>query len=147
MLINFPANAPDHTILDYQFPELDETYTIPASPELGKEPDPELSHRSLLDLQPLPMFSERRLPLVYNFKLSQATQLTDYQDPMTGEVKQRYYNTARHIGFSPIVVGHLHPLGEIPKEPEGKVRQRMPKLNQEILEKMKGVCPSWWGDG
>jgi len=28
----------------------------------------------------------------------------------------------------------------IPLEPEPKVRQRMPKLNQEVLEKMKNVC-------
>lgn len=27
----------------------------------------------------------------------------------------------------------------IPMEPEAKVRQRMPKLNQAILEKMKAV--------
>jgi general transcription factor 3C polypeptide 5 (transcription factor C subunit 1) len=110
---------PDDTILDYQFPELNETYTIPA------------------DLQPLPQFSDRRLPLVYNFKLSQATALTDHQDPITGEVRQRYYNTARHIGFSPITVGHMNP--NIPMEPEAKVRARMPKLNQAILEKMRLV--------
>jgi hypothetical protein len=52
-------------------------------------------------------------------------------------VRQRYYNTARHIGFSPITVGHMNP--QIPTEPEAKVRQRMPKLNQAILEKMRNV--------
>jgi hypothetical protein len=128
----------DDTILDYQFPELNETYIIPASPSPNQ--DPELSHHSLLDLQPLPQFSDRRLPLVYNFKLSQATALTDHQDPITGEVRQRYYNTARHIGFSPITVGHMNP--NIPMEPEAKVRARMPKLNQAILEKMRYVSCS-----
>ena len=130
-----PLLTPDDTILEYQFPELNETYTIPASPSPNQ--DPELSHHSLLDLQPLPQFSDRRLPLVYNFKLSQATALTDHQDPITGEVRQRYYNTARHIGFSPITVGHMNP--NIPMGPEAKVKARMPKLNQAILEKMRNV--------
>jgi general transcription factor 3C polypeptide 5 (transcription factor C subunit 1) len=130
---------PDHAILEYKMPDLDETFTIPASPELGKAQDPELSHRSLLDLQSLPLYSERRLPLVYNFRSSQATTLTDYQDPYTGEIKQRYYNTGRHIGFAPVVIGHMHALGEVPKEPEAKVKTRMPKLDQALLGKMQEV--------
>jgi hypothetical protein len=85
----------------------------------------------------MPVFSLRRLPLVYNFKLSQATATTDYQDPLSGEVKQRHYNTARHVGVSPIVIGHVG--GEVPKEPEGKVIKKIPKLNQEILFKMRQV--------
>jgi general transcription factor 3C polypeptide 5 (transcription factor C subunit 1) len=140
LIMRLAADGKDHAILEYKMDDLKEEFTIPASPEPGKQPDPELSHRSLLDLQPMAIFSERRLPLVYNFKLSQATALTDYQDPYTGEIKQRYHNTARQVGFAPIVIGHLHPLGEVPQEPEAKVKTRMQKLDQELLGRIRQVC-------
>ena len=123
-------------------PDLKEEYTLPASPELGKAPDPELSHRSLLDLQPIPMFSERRLPLIYNYKQPFATGITEVQDPMTGEIKQRYHNMTRVHGFAPITIGHLHPLGEVPKEPEPRIKGKVPKLDKDLLGKMQRVGTS-----
>lgn len=132
----------DESILEYQPPELKEEYTIPTSPELGATPDPELSHRSLLDLQPIPMFSERRLPLIYNYKQPFATGITEVQDPMTGEIKQRYHNMTRVQGFAPITIGHLHPLGEVPRDPEPKIKGKVPKLNKELLGKMRRVSDS-----
>lgn len=123
-------------------PDLKEEYTIPTSPELGKDPDPELSHRSLLDLQPIPMFSERRLPLIYNYRQPFATGITEVQDPNTGEIKQRYHNLTRVSGFAPITIGFLHPLGEVPKEAEPKIKGKVPKLDKELLAKMRRVSAS-----
>lgn len=135
------THGPDERILEYQFPDLKEEYIIPASPSPDKPADPEFSHHSLLDLQSIPMFSERRLPLIYNYRQPHATAVMEYHDPATGEIKERYYNTSRIHGFAPIVIGHLHPLGEVPKEPEPKIKGKVPKLNKDLLNKMKQVGP------
>lgn len=51
----------DDAILDYSVPPLDEHYIEPImDPE-----DPSIPFRSLLDLQPTPIFSERRIPPVW----------------------------------------------------------------------------------
>lgn len=134
------TSGTDESILEYQFPDLKEEYTVPTSPDPNTPSDPELSNHSLLDLQPIPMFSERRLPLIYNYRQPHATSIMEYHDPMTGEIKQRYYNTSRIHGFAPITIGHLHPLGEVPKDPEPKIKGKMPKLNRDLLAKMKQVC-------
>ena len=60
------TQALDNAILDYSVPPLEEVYTesVPL-PENGEPFDKDSTFRSLLDLQPTPIFSDRRLPQVY----------------------------------------------------------------------------------
>jgi hypothetical protein len=49
----------DDAILDYQVPQLDEAYIEPIGAAVAPG---DIPFRSLLDLQPQPMFTDRRVP-------------------------------------------------------------------------------------
>jgi hypothetical protein len=55
----------DESILDYSIPTLDETYFEPTTPHEGDGPVP--NFRSVMDLQPTPTFTDRRLPHIYRY--------------------------------------------------------------------------------
>lgn len=56
----------DNAILEYAVPPFEETYNEPVTPPAdGSVLDKDLAYRSLLDLQPIPVFSDRRLPQAY----------------------------------------------------------------------------------
>ena len=60
----------DDAILEYNVPPLDETFREPVTPpledaEMDGLADGETQFRSTLDLQPLPVFSDRRLPMIW----------------------------------------------------------------------------------
>jgi hypothetical protein len=63
----------------------------------------------------------------------------EYEDPRTGEIKKRYLNKSRWMGFGPTVIGHLTPLGEVPVEPVLGVRQKLSRMNEKLLDKLKKV--------
>lgn len=55
----------DDAILDYVVPPSEEVLLEESTPPPDAGPDWRTEIRSTLDLQPLPIFSERKLPLVY----------------------------------------------------------------------------------
>lgn len=68
-----------------------------------------------------------------------ASVVEDWEDPITGEVKRRYVNKSRFAGFGPTVIGHTTPPGEVPSEPVKGVLHNLPKMDQELLEKLRKV--------
>lgn len=52
-------------ILDYKVPVSEEAYLEETTPPPDADEDYQPQYRSILDLQPLPVFSERKVPLIY----------------------------------------------------------------------------------
>ena len=71
--------------------------------------------------------------------------IEEVEDELTGEVRRRYVNRSRFQGFSVAKVSHTHTPGEVPMEPVPKVRDRISKLDQRLLEKLREVslAVSW----
>ncbi|ORY27193.1 RNA polymerase III transcription factor IIIC subunit-domain-containing protein [Naematelia encephala] len=117
------------SILDYTVPELDEIYeeVIPPSPGHEDEP-PQI--RSALDLQPPPIFFDKRLPQIFSWKDHPAIYEEDFQDPRTGEIRRRLANRSRIAGHSIVKIGHSHSAGEVPTEPNASVQAKLDKLEK-----------------
>lgn len=60
-------------------------------------------------------------------------------DPYTGETRQRFVNKARNAVAGPQRIGHGHANGEVPKEALKAVKDKIPKLNAPLLEKLRLV--------
>ncbi|KAK4686342.1 general transcription factor 3C polypeptide 5 (transcription factor C subunit 1), partial [Tremellales sp. Uapishka_1] len=134
------------SILDYSFPSLDEHYIESVTPPEGGFGPSDLQFRSLLELQPTPMFSTRNIPPVNTFKLAPQTVEEDFYDERTGETRKRYVNKSRAVGFGVQTIGYQHAHGDVPLGPVDVVKQRMSKLSQEILEKLRRLLearPVW----
>lgn len=65
--------------------------------------------------------------------------MEEVEDERTGQIKKRYVNKSRAIGFAPQRIGHGHTLGEVPTEPVEGVKHRMDKLDQGIIAKFRKV--------
>ncbi len=78
----------------------------------------------------------------FSYKMPPQTVEEQVYDERTGLKKKRYINKARHYGFSLQMLGHGHPPGKVPMEPEPAVAERVPALDQNILTKLKKVRPS-----
>ncbi|ORX39968.1 RNA polymerase III transcription factor IIIC subunit-domain-containing protein [Kockovaella imperatae] len=138
-------------ILEYSVPPLDETFVEPVSPS-GQDGDDPMEgssgttqlYRSLLDLQALPVFSDRRVPLIWNYKNHTQAYVEDYEDKRTGETKQRYVNRARHVAYTIPIIGHNSK--NVPKEPVKGLMDKLKKADQRIMEKMRNLLaerPVW----
>ncbi|KAL0254021.1 hypothetical protein I308_101400 [Cryptococcus tetragattii IND107] len=121
-----------NAILSYSFPPLAEEYIEPRS-DATDQP----RFRSKLDLQPLPIFSTRNLPPVYNFKMPPQAVPVDVPHPITGRIRTRYANNTREHGLAPHIIQHDHTLGDVPREPNVIVQGKMSRLNQDLLQKLR----------
>ncbi|WVQ98830.1 hypothetical protein IAU59_005961 [Kwoniella sp. CBS 9459] len=131
-----------NAILDYKFPPLDEEYTEP----IENPVDPKITHRSRLDLQPLPLFSTRNLPFVYKFEMSNKVEEERFYDRRTNTYRRRYVNRGRAVNMAPINLKHDHTPQDVPTVPTKLVQSKMPELNQTLLKKLKGLFderPVW----
>ena len=78
-------------------------------------------------------------PLNSSYKMPAASAVEEYEDPRTGEVKQRYLSRSRFLGFGPEAIGHTTPLGQVPSEPVKGVKMKLPKMSAELLDKLRAV--------
>lgn len=132
-LINSLKALDYNAILNYSFPPLAEEYIEPRPDATDQQP----RFRSKLDLQPLPIFSTRNLPAVYNFKMPPQVVPVEVAHPITGRLRTRYANNTREHGLAPHIIQHDHTLGDVPREPNVIVQGKMPRLNQTLLQKLK----------
>ena len=65
--------------------------------------------------------------------------MEEYEVERTGQVRKRYVNKARHVGFAPLRIGHGHVPGEVPMEPVKAVKDKIDKLDQGIMAKLRLV--------
>ncbi|KGB75731.2 hypothetical protein CNBG_1569 [Cryptococcus deuterogattii R265] len=133
-LINSLKALDYNAILNYTFPPLAEEYIEP-HPDATTDQQPRF--RSKLDLQPLPIFSTRNLPAVYNFKMPPQVVPVDVPHPITGRIRTRYANNTREHGLAPHIIQHDHTLGDVPREPNAIVQGKMSRLNQDLLQKLR----------
>ncbi|KAE8541102.1 hypothetical protein D1P53_002456 [Cryptococcus gattii VGV] len=131
-LINSLKALDYNAILNYSFPPLAEEYIEPRS-DATDQP----KFRSKLDLQPLPIFSTRNLPAVYNFKMPPQVVPVDVPHPITGRIRTRYANNTREHGLAPHIIQHDHTLGDVPREPNVIVQGKLSRLNQDLLHKLR----------
>ncbi|EIW69414.1 hypothetical protein TREMEDRAFT_68676 [Tremella mesenterica DSM 1558] len=132
-------------ILDYKIPPLDETYLELVEPAGGSSSSMP-TYRSLLDLQPPPTFSERRLPPAFGFKQPPQVGVEDWEDEKTGQIRKRYVNKARYVALGTESISHVHKPEEVPTGPPAKVKTRMAKLDLQVLKKLKELFderPVW----
>lgn len=115
----------DDAFLNYAVPELDETF--------------EADGRSLLDLQPPPLFSRTGLPANYVYKNSAQSKIQEVQDPRTGEINMRFVNRSREQHYGAQVIGHQHSPGDVPSEPTKQVKERMKRLKEPLIQKLRNV--------
>ncbi|OXH40235.1 general transcription factor 3C polypeptide 5 (transcription factor C subunit 1) [Cryptococcus neoformans] len=132
-LINSLKALDYNAILNYSFPPLAEEYIEPHPDATDQQP----TFRSKLDLQPLPIFSTRNLPAVYNFKMPPQVVPVEVPHPITGRIRTRYANNTREHGLAPHIIQHDHTLGDVPREPNVIVQGKMSKLNQNLLRKLR----------
>ncbi|WWD15997.1 hypothetical protein CI109_100421 [Kwoniella shandongensis] len=131
-----------NAILDYSFPPTNETFIE----EVTDRENPEIRYRSLLDLQPTPLFSTRNLPYLYNFKMPNQTVEEEVYDRRTGQLRRRYVNKGRIGGVGPISVPHDQALGDVPREPTSVVKSRMEEFNPVLVQKLRDLFeqrPVW----
>ncbi|KIR59944.1 general transcription factor 3C polypeptide 5 (transcription factor C subunit 1) [Cryptococcus bacillisporus CA1873] len=132
-LINSLKALDYNAILNYSFPPLAEEYIEPHPDATDQQP----KFRSKLDLQPLPIFSTRNLPAVYNFKMPPQVVPVDVPHPITGRIRTRFANNTREHGLAPHIIQHDHTLGDVPREPNVIVQGKMSRLNQDLLQKLR----------
>ncbi|WVO20802.1 uncharacterized protein IAS62_002102 [Cryptococcus decagattii] len=132
-LINSLKALDYNAILNYSFPPLAEEYIEPHPDSTDQQP----RFRSKLDLQPLPIFSTRNLPAVYNFKMPPQVVPVHVPHPITGRIRTRFANNTREHGLAPHIIQHDHTLGDVPREPNVIVHGKMSRLNQDLLQKLR----------
>ncbi|TXT07262.1 hypothetical protein VHUM_03432 [Vanrija humicola] len=131
-----------HTILSYKFPQLNEEFIAPTTPDEDGEA-PAFPFRSLLELQPTPVASNRHLPTSFTYRNSSHAVVERIWDDELGAYKDRLVNKSRKTGWAMITIGSSHP---VPTQPEEGIRQHMPKLDQKILKKLQDLLderPVW----
>ncbi len=132
----------DDYILDYKVPALHEDY-FEANPPNPDGTQPAVPYRSLMELQPTPLASSRQLPHNFSYRMSANTVEEEVWDDDAQETKKRFVNRSRAQGWSVPAVGHGHP---VPTEPEQSVRERMDRLDQRILGRLRELFearPIW----
>ncbi|KAL1406830.1 tau 95 subunit of transcription factor TFIIIC [Vanrija albida] len=121
-----------HTILSYKFPGLDEEFIAPTAPGEDGEA-PAFPFRSLLELQPTPVASNRHLPPSFTYRNSSHAVVERVWDDETGAYRDRLVNKSRKSGWAMVTIGSSHP---VPTEPEEGIRQHLSKLDKRILDRL-----------
>jgi hypothetical protein len=62
------------------------------------------------------------------------------ENPLTGEVRDRYVNKSRFVGYNPIAIGHTH---STPIDPPLAAKEKVAQLDQAIVAKLNKVCRSF----
>ena len=95
--------------------------------------------RSLDQACPLPICEPWSCVANGRYKNSAQSRIQEVQDPRTGNINLRYVNRSREQHFGAQVIGHQHAPGDVPTEPTKQVLDRMAKLKQPLIEKLRHV--------
>ncbi|WOO84407.1 Transcription factor tau subunit sfc1 [Vanrija pseudolonga] len=131
-----------HTILSYKFPQLNEDFIAPTTPDEDGEAPP-FPFRSLLELQPTPVASNRHLPTNFTYRNSSHAVVERIWDDELGAYKDRLVNKSRKSGWAMVTIGSSHP---VPTQPEEGIRQHIPKLDKRIFSRLQELLnerPVW----
>ena len=74
-----------------------------------------------------------------SYKNHVSSVVEDVEDPRTGQIKKRYVNKSRSIGFTPQRIGHGHAPGQVPSGPAKGVKDKMAKADPAIMAKLNQV--------
>ncbi|KAK1924864.1 RNA polymerase III transcription factor IIIC subunit-domain-containing protein [Papiliotrema laurentii] len=132
-------------ILAYTVPPTPEDFGEAMTPKEGENPS-QPQYRSILDLQPAPVFSERRIPFIYNFRNHPSTFLDEYEDERTKEIKRRFANRSRFVAVSLQKLPHHHKPQSVPTGPPKSIASKMADLDPRILERFRQLLeqrPVW----
>ena len=82
-----------------------------------------------------------------SFKNHPQAVIEDVEDERTGNVRKRYVNRSRFVGFSTQKIGHGHAPGDVPTGPVKALKEKLSKLDQRILARLNQVsfpCRGIW---